>query len=80
MPVDRLDVVILQDVSTLLQYNVIRGGSAFYARTPAARREYELHVERRYDDEGLYRHLTHDIDGLWAFAEGMAEWMRAQNR
>ncbi len=51
---DAVDVVILQDVPVLLQYNVIRRGTLLFARARADRLAYELAVERRYDDERLF--------------------------
>jgi predicted nucleotidyltransferase len=53
LPLDRgeIDVVILQDVPTLLQYNAIRGGKPVFAAHPSVRTAYELNVLNRYDDE-----------------------------
>jgi hypothetical protein len=63
-----IDLVILQDVPVLLQYNVVRSG-ILLAGNDADRIAYELQVERRYDDErpgleeqtdlGLQRLLSH---------------------
>jgi predicted nucleotidyltransferase len=52
LPLDcgEIDVVVLQDVPTLLQYNVIRGKPVFVTR-PSVRAGYELSVQSRYDDE-----------------------------
>ncbi len=46
-----VDLIILQDVPILLQYNVIRGGKLIAAAPGADRIGYELDVERRYEDE-----------------------------
>jgi uncharacterized protein len=51
VPTDRLDVIALQDVPTLLQYNAIRVGSLVYERMPGTAKGFEFSVERRYDDE-----------------------------
>jgi len=45
------DVIILQDVPLLLQYQVIRNGLVLHGRHAAERRDFEYEVERRYDDE-----------------------------
>lgn len=46
-----LDLTILQDIPILLQYNVIRRGIRIYEGNREERIEYELGVEREYDDE-----------------------------
>ncbi|MSR67890.1 hypothetical protein EXS65_03665 [Candidatus Peribacteria bacterium] len=46
-----LDLTILQDTPILLQYNVIRRGTCIYERNRQERIEYELSVERDYEDE-----------------------------
>lgn len=46
-----LDLTILQDTPLLLQYNVIRQGSRIFEGNRQERIEYELSVERGYDDE-----------------------------
>ena len=51
VPCEKMDVVMLQDVPVLLQYNVIRNGEIIAARDRSAQRGYEIEVERRYDDE-----------------------------
>ena len=51
IPIEKIDVVVLQDVSILLQYNVIRKGKLIFAKGPSARIAYTLEVERRYEDE-----------------------------
>lgn len=53
-PLDQIDIIVLQDVPSLLQYNVIRTGQPVFERDPAARHTFELSVERRYDDERPY--------------------------
>jgi uncharacterized protein len=53
LPADagEIDVVVLQDVPTLLQYNVIRDGTTVFAAGTAVRVAYELQVQNLYDDE-----------------------------
>lgn len=53
VPVERLDVVVLQDAPLLLRYNVVRGGRPLFTRDAAARRAFERSVERSYDDQRL---------------------------
>lgn len=51
LPIERIDLVVLQDVPVLLQYNVIRGGLLLCAKNPSVRPAYEFAVEQSYDDE-----------------------------
>lgn len=51
VPLERIDVVVLQDVPVLLQYNVIRTGRVLTASDQSLRRAYEVDVERRYEDD-----------------------------
>lgn len=51
---DKFDVVLLRDVPVLLQYNVIRKGRRLYERNRGERMDFELSVERAYDDEEPY--------------------------
>lgn len=60
LPIDRLDVVVLQDVPALLQLNVIRTGQVVFGEA-AARRSFELGVERRYEDESPYLDREADL-------------------
>lgn len=60
LPVEKMDVVVLQDVAILLQYNVIRQGRPFAVQDRSTKIEYELGVERRYDDEAPF--LTQEAD------------------
>jgi predicted nucleotidyltransferase len=46
-----IDMVVLQDVPVLLQYNVVRDGKCIYALRPTVHHAYELMVRNRYDDE-----------------------------
>ena len=48
---DAFDVIALQDVPLLLQFNVIRRGRLLFERNKGDRLEFELAVERMYDDE-----------------------------
>jgi len=61
VPLEQIDLIILQDVPSLLQHNVIRNGRVLFARETSARREFELAVERRYDDESPYLEREADI-------------------
>lgn len=54
LPLEHLDVVTLQDVPVLLQYNVLRTGQLLFAKTPAARQAFERSVEQRYEDVRPY--------------------------
>jgi hypothetical protein len=51
IPFEEVDVVILQDVPVLLQYNVIRTGVPVFEARPGLQRDFALQVERSYDDE-----------------------------
>ena len=51
VPFEKVDVVILQDVPVLLQYNVIRTGVPVFEARPGLQRDFTLQVERSYDDE-----------------------------
>jgi len=51
LPHARIDIVVLQDVPILLQYNVVRSGRVLFAETENVRRAFEVEVERRYEDE-----------------------------
>lgn len=54
IPFDKIDLIILQDVSVLLQFNVIRNRIVLVERDRSERISYELHVEQAYDDEQYY--------------------------
>lgn len=51
MPLERIDLVVLQDVPVLLRYNILRGGRLLFARDLALHHEFLLDTERRYADE-----------------------------
>ena len=51
VPLERLEVVVLQDVTTLLRYNAIRHGVLLYQLDVPTRKAFEVAVERRFDDE-----------------------------
>ena len=51
VPLERLEVVVLEDVPTLLQFNAIRHGVLLYQLDVPTRKAFEVAVERRYDDE-----------------------------
>ena len=51
LPLERLDLIVLQDVPILLQHNVVRGGQILFAADADTRREFEIGVECAYDDE-----------------------------
>lgn len=46
-----LDVVILQDSPLLLQYNVICKGVPIFQKDSDTRKNYELDIQRQYDDD-----------------------------
>ena len=54
IPIDKVDLVILQDVSPLLRYNAMRKGICVFERDRAQRNLFELKVEQEYDDEQFY--------------------------
>lgn len=58
---DKFDVVVLQDVPVLLRYNVIRRGRLLYERIRSDRLDFEISVEREYDDEEPYLRREADI-------------------
>ena len=49
--IDLLDVIVLQDVPVLLQYNVIRSARPVLEKTQGSRVAYECDVERIFEDE-----------------------------
>ena len=51
---EKFDVIVLQDVPVLLQFNVLRNGQLLFARTPQDSRDFAMNVERRYEDESPY--------------------------
>src|SRR5580704_4253653 len=51
MPLERIDVVVLQDVPVLLRYNVIRCGRPIISGGSAARATFEVQTEQSYEDE-----------------------------
>jgi uncharacterized protein len=51
---EQVDLIILQDVPTLLQYNVLRNGQLLFALSPSVHHAFELSVEQRYEDESPY--------------------------
>lgn len=51
IPVEKIDLVVLQDVPVLLQYNVIRNGQMLFERSAGVRHDFEFSVEQRYEDE-----------------------------
>lgn len=59
LPLERIDVVVLQDVPILLQYNVIRCGSLILSRNPSVAKAYILSVEQEYEHESPY--LDRDV-------------------
>ena len=52
VPMEQVDVVILQDVPALLQFNIIRNGKVVFGKKQSA--DYILAVERAYEDESPY--------------------------
>lgn len=54
MPLEKIDLVILQDVPVLLQFHVIRNGIVLFERDRSERIAYALRVEQFYDDERYY--------------------------
>ncbi|MDB5310173.1 MAG: nucleotidyltransferase [Gemmataceae bacterium] len=70
LPLEQIDLILLQDVPSLLQRNVIRGGSVLFARDTRARREFELFVDRRYEDESpdLEREATITVERILSHA------------
>lgn len=64
----KVDVIVLQDVPVLLQYNVIRGGQPVFGPDRAVRAAFECDVERRYDDESpfLEREAKQTIQSILA--------------
>jgi len=58
---EKIDLIILQDVPVLLQFNVVRKGILLFGRTRQEKIEYELQVEREYDDERYYLQREADI-------------------
>lgn len=66
VPLDKVDVVVLQDVPALLQYNVVRGGRLLLAADRADRIAYEARVESRYEDEAplLEREAALTVDRI----------------
>lgn len=46
-----LDVIILQDVPVLLQFNAVRKGILLYEKEPGDHVAYALRTEQAYDDE-----------------------------
>lgn len=54
MPSKKIDLVILQDVPVLLQFNIIRNRIVLFERDRNERISYELRVEQAYDDEQYY--------------------------
>ena len=61
LPIEKIDVVILQDVPVLLQLNVIRRGKLLFAKDPGARGAFEIGVEQAYDDERPYLERETDL-------------------
>ena len=51
---EKFDVVVLQDVPTLLRYNVIRKGRRISERDRSQRVNFEIDTERAYEDEEPY--------------------------
>ena len=51
---DKMDVIILQDIPVLLQYNVARKGRRLYERAKGTCAEFEVSVEQKYHDEEPY--------------------------
>lgn len=51
---EKFDVIILQDVPVLLRHNVLRRGRLIIERDRSKRMDFELSVERAYDDEEPY--------------------------
>jgi uncharacterized protein len=51
---EKVDLVLLQQVPILLQYNVIRNGILLLQCNRETRIHYELGVEQAYDDERPY--------------------------
>ena len=68
LPNETIDVVMLQDVPVLLQYNVIRGGIVAFERLRETRIAFVCDVERRYEDEApfLEREAQMTIDRILA--------------
>lgn len=54
VPLEKIDLVILQDVPVLLQFNIIRNGIVLFERDHSERIHFELRVEQAYDDERYY--------------------------
>lgn len=57
----KFDVVILQDVPVLLQYNVIRRGRFLYEHNRGDRLDFEISTERAYEDDQPYLRREADI-------------------
>jgi len=51
IPLEKIDVIMLQDVPALLQYNVVRTGTSIFHRDQLVQGSYERKVEREYEDE-----------------------------
>lgn len=49
-PMEMMDVIMLQDVPVLLQYNVIRRGECLFTRSPGDTHAFLYDVETRYED------------------------------
>ena len=54
LDLEMIDIIVLQDVPILLQYNVIRTGRVLYARDANTRSDFQLRVEQLYEDEAPY--------------------------
>jgi predicted nucleotidyltransferase len=61
VPMEAIDVVVLQDVPVLLRYNVIRSGKVLLQRAAATRAAFEYEVEGLYDDERPMLDLEADL-------------------
>lgn len=53
-PLEKIDLIILQDVPVLLQFNIIRNGILLHEKDRSERISHALHVEQDYDDERYY--------------------------
>lgn len=62
MPFEKIDLIMLQDVPALLQFNVIRNGMLLFERDRSEKIAYSLHVEQAYDDERYY--LDRESDAI----------------
>ncbi|MEK7563039.1 MAG: nucleotidyltransferase domain-containing protein [Patescibacteria group bacterium] len=51
LPIDRIDLVVLQDSPPLLQWNIARTGVCVFERSASERNLAVLRIEQAYDDE-----------------------------